>query len=58
MTKANIGHFAETRPHVYTSDDLAERRAKRRAVVVALLSILISVTLSIGAIVSLILVFG
>ncbi|HEY3634974.1 MAG TPA: hypothetical protein VGK95_07975 [Caldimonas sp.] len=51
-------HFVETLPQVYTSDDPAERGAKRRAVVFALLSILISVTLSIGAIVSLVLVFG
>ncbi|MDQ6639754.1 MAG: hypothetical protein M3Z15_08850 [Pseudomonadota bacterium] len=50
--------FAETRPHVYTTEDLAEREARRRAVVFGLLFALISTLLSIGAIASLIVAWG
>ena len=55
---ANLRHFADTLPEVYTSADLAEQSVKRRAVVFALLSIVTSALLSIGAIASLVLAFG
>ncbi len=50
--------FAETRPHVYSREDMAERDATRRAVVFGLLCALISAMLAVGAIASLILALG
>ena len=53
-----MSRFAETRPYVYTGEDLDEEEARQRAIVVGLVWALISVLLSIGAIASLLMVFG
>ena len=53
-----MSRFAETHPHVYTREDLAEQEAKRRAIVYGLLGALISAMLTIGAIASLVMALG
>ena len=53
-----MSRFAETRPHVYTREEVDEQAARHRAVVLGLVSALISVLLSIGAIASLLMIFG
>jgi len=53
-----VSRFAETRPHVYTGEDLDEQAARHRAIVLGLVCALISVLLSVGAIASLLLIFG
>ena len=45
--------FVDTRPLVYTPEELAEQQAKRRAVVLSLFCVLISVMLSVGVIATL-----
>jgi len=54
MEGSAVSRFAETRPHVYSREDLDEQEAKRRAIVYGLLGALISAMLTIGAIASLI----
>ena len=54
MGQRAVSRFAETRPHVYTREEIDEQEAKRRAVVYGLLGALISAMLTIGAIASLV----
>ena len=53
-----MSSFGDTHPHVHTTEDVAEQEARRRAVVFGLLLALISAMLSVGAIASLIVLFG
>ncbi len=58
MGRPALSPFAETRPLVYTREELDEREATQRAVVLGLLCALISALLSIGAIASLMMIFS
>jgi hypothetical protein len=58
MGRPALSRFAETDPQVYSREDLAEQEARHRAIVLGLVCALISVMLSIGAIASLMVVFG
>jgi hypothetical protein len=58
MGRPALRRFAETDPQISSREDLDEQEARHQAIVLGLVCALISAMLSIGAIASLMVVFG